>query len=66
MVQLVAHPIGDHEVAGSIPAGSATFFHRDLIMQYVLWFLTLSLILEGELLVSGERMCTLLVNGLVD
>ena len=29
VVQLDAHPTGDQEVAGSTPASSATFFHRD-------------------------------------
>ena len=34
--QLDAHLTGDQEVAGSIPAGSATFFCGDLIMKYFL------------------------------
>ena len=29
-----ARPTGDQEVAGSTPAGSATFFCGDLIMKY--------------------------------
>ena len=29
VVQLAARPIGDQEVAGSTPAGSATFFRGD-------------------------------------
>ena len=36
LAQLDAHPTGDQEVAGSTPAGSATFFHGDLIMKYFL------------------------------
>ena len=31
-----ARPTGDQEVAGSTPAGSATFFCGDLIMKYFL------------------------------
>ena len=37
MAQLDARPTGDLEVVGSSPAGSATFFHGDLIMKYFLW-----------------------------
>ena len=59
-----ACPTGDQEVAGSIPAGSATFFCGALIMKYFLR--SLPLIHEGQLSVSGERMCTLLVNRLED
>ena len=36
VAQLDGHPTGDQEVAGSNPAGSATFFHGDLIMKYFL------------------------------
>ena len=37
MAQLDARPTSDQlEVAGSIPAGSATFFRGDLIMKYFL------------------------------
>ena len=39
VAQLDARPTGDQEVAGSIPAESATFFHGELIMNYFLWFL---------------------------
>ena len=34
MAQLDARLTGDQEVAGSNPAGLATFFRRDLIMKY--------------------------------
>ena len=38
-----------------------------LIMKYFLWSgLSLPLIQEGQLSVSVERMCTILVNGLED
>ena len=33
VAQLDAHPTGDQEDAGSIPAGSATFFRGDLIKK---------------------------------
>ena len=36
VAQLDAHPTGDQDVAGSTPAGLATFFCGDLIMQYFL------------------------------
>ena len=55
----------DQEVAGSTPAGSATFFCRDLkyfLEIFSMVILSLSLIQEGQLPVSGERMCTILVN----
>ena len=59
--------IGDLEVAGLNPAGLATFFHGDLIMKYFsAVILSLPLIQEGQLSVSGKRMCTILVNILED
>ena len=61
VAQLDAPPTGDQEVAGSIPAGSATFF-RDLTMKYFLRLFFRPPIQEGQLSASGERMCTLLVN----
>ena len=36
VAQLDRRPAGDQEVAGSTPAGSATCFHGDLIMNYFL------------------------------
>ena len=36
VAQLDACQTGDQEVAGSTLTGSATFFYRDLIMQYFL------------------------------
>ena len=36
MAQLNVHPTGDQEVAGSTPAGLATFVPGDLIMKYFL------------------------------
>ena len=63
VAQLDARPTGDQEVVGSTPAWSTAFFHGDLIMKY---FLSLLLIQEGQLSVSGGRMCTILVNSLED
>ena len=36
VAQLNVRPTGDQEVAGSTPAGSATFIREDLIMKYFL------------------------------
>ena len=62
----MCHPIGDQEVTGSIPPPrSATFFHGDReIFSTVI--LSLPLIQDWQLSVSGERMCTILVNRLED
>ena len=59
VAQLDGRSTGDQEVAGLTPARSATFFRGDLIMKY---FLSLLLIQEGQLSVSSERICTLLVQ----
>ena len=66
MAQLDARPTGDQEVAGSTPTGSATFFRRDLIKLFSTVILSLPLIQEGQLSVSGERRHTILVNRLED
>ena len=64
---LDANLTGDQEDAGSTPAVPATFFRGDLIMKYFLCvILSLPLIQEGQLAVSGERMCTILVNHIED
>ena len=64
--QLDVHPTGDQEVASSTPPGS----HLSLVEIYHELFsmvnLAFQLIQEGQLSVSGERMCTILVNGLED
>ena len=58
-------PTGVQEVAGSTPAKSATFVEIDHeIFSTVI--LSLSLMQEGQLSVSGGRMCTTLVNRLED
>ena len=53
-------PTGDQEVAGSTPAEVGNILSWRLIMKYF------PLIQEGQLSVSGERMCTILVNRLED
>ena len=60
-------PTGDQEVAGSTLAEVGNILSWRLIMKYFLWaFFSLPLIQEGQLSVSGERMCTILVNRLED
>ena len=59
-------PTGDQEVAGSTPAmvGNISVEIDHEIFSTVI--LSLLLIQEGQLSVSGERMCTILVNRLED
>ena len=66
MAQLDARPTGDQEVAGSTPAEVGNILSWRLIMKYFLQSFSLPLIQEGQLSVSGERMCTILVNCLDD
>ena len=61
VAQLDAHPTG-----GQPPPRSATFFRGDFHEIFSMVILFLPLIQEGQLSVSGERMCTILVNRLVD
>ena len=67
VAQLDVHPAGDQEVTGSIPAGSSNIlswrFDHEVFSTDIL---SLLLIQEGQLSVSDERMCTLLVNRLED
>ena len=59
------HLTGDQEVADSTPAGLSIFMEIDHeIFSAVIP--SLLLIQEGQLSVSGERMCTILVNRLED
>ena len=58
-------PTGDQKVAGSTPAEVGNILSWRLIMKYFLQSFS-PLIQEGQLLVSGERMCTILVNRLKD
>ena len=65
VAQLDARPTGDQEVVDSTLPRLATFFHGDYeIFSSVV--LSLPLIQEGQLSVSGERVCTILVNRLED
>ena len=77
MAQLDTHPTGDQEVAGLIPAGSGNILLWRLFMKYFqrvsfvheifsTVILFLPLFQEGQLSVSGERVCTILVNHLED
>ena len=56
------------EVASLTPTGSATSFHEQKIDHEIFStvLLSLPLIQEGQLSVSGERMCTILVSCLED
>ena len=58
-------PTGDQEVPGSTPAEVGNILSWRLIMKYFLRPFS-PLIQEGQLSVSGERMCTILVNRLED
>ena len=62
MPQLDVCPTGDQEVAGSTPAGSATLLWRFDHEVFSVVILSLLLIQEGQLSVSGEGMYTVLVN----
>ena len=57
---------GDQEVAGSTPAEVCNILSWRLIVKYFQRSFSLPLIQEGQLSVSGERMCTILVNRLED
>ena len=61
-------PNGDQEVAGSTPAevGNILSFVEIDHEIFSTVILSLPLIQEGQLSVSGERMCTILVNRLED
>ena len=58
-------PSGDQEVAGSAPAevGNLVEIDHEIFSTVIL---SLPLIQGGQLSVSGERMCTILVNRLED
>ena len=60
-------PIGDQEVVGSTPGRGRQ--HSFVQIDHEIFstvILSLTLIQEGQLSVSGERMCTILVNRLED
>ena len=56
VVKSDTHPTGDQKVAGSRPPGSGNILSWKLSMKYFL--LSLPLIQERQLSVSGERMLT--------
>ena len=61
----MCRPTGDQEVTGSTPAEVGNILSWRLIMKYFSTvILSLPLIQEGQLSVSGERVCTILVNHL--
>ena len=66
VAQLDACLTGDYEVAGSTPAGLATFFMEIDHEIFSTVILSHPLIQEGQLSVSGKRMCTVLLNLLED
>ena len=59
-------PTGDQEVAGSTRRGRQHSFVEIDHEIFSTVILSLPLIQEGQLSVSGERICTLLVNHLED
>ena len=59
-------PTSDQEIAGSTPAEVGNILSWRLIEIFSTVILSLPLIQEGQLSVSGERMCTILVNRLED
>ena len=62
--QLDPIPTGDEEVAGSTPPGRQWSFVEIDHEIFSTVVLSLSLIQGGQLSVSGEKMCTTLVNRL--
>ena len=64
--QLDARPTGDQEVAGSIPPGGNILLWRFYHGIFSTVILSFPLIQEGQLSVSCERNCTILVNRLED
>ena len=66
MAQLDARPTGDQEVAVQPPPRSATSFMEIGHEIFSTVILSLLLIQEGQLSVSGKRICTILVNRLED
>ena len=66
VAQLDARPTGDQEVAGSTPPGQQHISWRFDHEIFSTVILSPPLIQEGQLSVSGERMCTILVFRLED
>ena len=67
MAQLNARLTGDQEVVGSTPRRGRQHSFMEIDREvFSMVILSLLLIQEGQLSVSGERMCTILVNHLED
>ena len=66
VAQLDARPTGDQEVSGSTPPDWQLFFIENDHKIFSTVILSFPLIQEGQLSVSGERMCTILVYRLED
>ena len=66
VAQLDARPSGDQEVAGSTPAGRQHSLVEIDHGIFSMVILSLPQIREGQLSVSGERMCTILIYHLED
>ena len=67
MAQLGTCPTGYHEVVGSNPTKVGNILSRRFDHEiFSIVILSLPLIQEGQLSVSGEIMCTILVNRLED
>ena len=65
MAQLDMHPTDDQEVVGLIPTGLASLswrFDHEIFSTVILSLL----LIQEKLSVSGEKMCTILVNHLED
>ena len=60
MAQLDARLTGDHEITGSTPPGRQQFCVQIDHKIFPTVILSLPLIQEGQLSVSGKRMCTIL------
>ena len=61
----MCRPTGDQEVVGSIPRRGLQHSFVEIDHEiFSMVILSLPLIQEGQLSVSGERMCTILVNRL--
>ena len=58
-----ARPTGNQEIAGTTPTILSWRFDHEIFSTVIL---SLPLIQEGQLSVSGERMSTILVNRLED
>ena len=57
MAQLAAHPTGDQEVVGLIPTRSSSSFVEIDHEMFCMVILSLPPIQEGQVSVSGKRMC---------